>query len=74
MMQNEPTEPEVRKTENDTEKEIIHFLYANGPAYYGDILKALKLSYKKGQEHLTSLKSKGLIKQTRKPLKIEVNQ
>ncbi len=69
MMQNNPIDPEVSKTENNTEKEIIHFLYANGPAYYGDILRALKLSYKKGQEHLTSLQSKGLIRQTKKPLK-----
>jgi len=74
MMQNDPTYPEVRETENDTEKKIIHFLNAHGPAYYGDILRALKLSYKKGQEHLTSLQSKGLIRQTKKPLKIEVNQ
>jgi len=59
---------------NDTEKEIIRFLKLHGPAYYGDIIKSLKLSYKKGYEHLFSLKSRGLIKHTKNPLKIEVNQ
>ena len=66
-------EKKLENIENDTEIKIIRFLQRHGPAYYGDVVKSLKLSYKKGYEHLLSLKSKGLIKNTLNPSKLELN-
>ena len=66
--------PKPDRVENETEKKIIKFLSTHGPTYYGDVIKSLKLSYKRGHEHLFNLKSKGLIKTAQRTSKIDVNR
>ena len=66
--------PKPDSVENETERKIIKFLITNGPTYYGDVIKSLKLSYKRGHEHLFNLKLKGLIKNENKTSKIVVTR
>ncbi len=68
-----------RKTSTDklnkrmnTEKKVIELLEEKGNYLYGDIIKDLNLSYRKGQEVIFSLISKGLIEHCNKSSRLQL--
>ena len=63
----------MTKTNNKTERRIIHFLEENGPSFLGEVVKELKLSYTRGLEHINQLLSKGVIRHSDPPLQYEIN-
>lgn len=64
---------ELKSVDNPFEKEILLFLKRNGKCIYGDIIKELKISGRRGQESIYSLLKKGLIKHKNKTSYIELN-
>ncbi|GAB1453597.1 hypothetical protein MASR2M47_36530 [Draconibacterium sp.] len=61
---------EIKET---TEKEIVDYLEENGPSILGEILKALKLSYSNGKKHINNMLTKGIVKQSGRPMQLELN-
>jgi DNA-binding MarR family transcriptional regulator len=64
---------EIQKVNNPQEKDILLFLKENGKCVYGDIIKELKISGRRGQEAIFSLLKKGLVKHRDKTSYIELN-
>ena len=56
----------LEKIENDTERDIILLLKEKDKCMMGDILMKLRLSYKKGHQHIISLLDKNWISNTEK--------
>jgi len=52
---------DINKIKNPTEREIILFIEQKQYCRYGDLLKSLHLSYRKGQELVYSLVSRGYL-------------
>ncbi len=57
---------ELKKIEDNTEREIIKLLSENEKFMMGDILMKLKLSYQRGHEYLNSLLDKEWVSNTEK--------
>ncbi len=72
-MQNESIDPKAKKTDNDKEKRIIHFLTPPGPASCGDDPDIFMQSHIKSRKHSTSLCFRNFIQQTQKSFKTKVN-
>lgn len=51
----------LKKIKNPTERDILLLIDQNDKCRYGEILKRLNLSYRKGQEVIYSLVSRGYI-------------
>ncbi len=64
---------EIKKVNNPQEKDILLFLKENGKCIYGDIIKELKISGRRGQEAIYSLLNKGLVRHKDKTSYIELN-
>lgn len=64
---------EIKKINNPQEKDILLFLKENGKCIYGDIIKDLKISGRRGQEAIYSLLNKGLVRHKDKTSYIELN-
>lgn len=64
---------EIKKVNNPQEKDILLFLKENGKCIYGDIIKDLKISGRRGQEAIYSLLNKGLVRHKDKTSYIELN-
>ncbi len=62
----------IQTLKNPAEKEIIMLLQNHEEYLYGNIIKELNLSHTKGQEHIYSLVSKGLIKYIGRTSKLEL--
>ncbi len=56
----------------NTEEKVIELLEEKGKYLYGDIIKDLNLSYRKGQEAIFSLISRGLIEHCNKSSKLQL--
>lgn len=69
----ERSELELENINNPFEKDILLFLKRNGQCIYGDIIKELKISGRRGQEAIYSLLQKGLVKHKDKTSYIELN-
>lgn len=52
---------ELEKIENETERDIILLLKEKEKCMMGDILMNLRLSYRRGKQHINSLLSKNWI-------------
>ena len=52
----------IQKISNQFEKDILILLNEKEKYVYGDIIKDLKLSARRGQELISSLLNKGLVK------------
>ncbi len=64
---------EIKKVNSPQEKDILLFLKENGKCIYGDIIKELKISGRRGQEAIYSLLNKGLVRHKDKTSYIELN-
>lgn len=53
---------EIQEISNQLEKDILKLLEEKEKYVYGDIIKELKLSARKGQESIYSLMNKGFVK------------
>ncbi|KJF42733.1 MULTISPECIES: hypothetical protein [Draconibacterium] len=53
---------DIQKISNQFEKDILILLNEKEKYVYGDIIKDLKLSARRGQELISSLLNKGLVK------------
>lgn len=53
---------DIQKISNQFEKDILILLKEKEKYVYGDIIKDLKLSARRGQELISSLLNKGLVK------------
>ncbi len=69
----ERSELELENVNNPFEKDILLFLNRNGKCIYGDIIKELKISGRRGQEAIYSLLQKGLVRHKDKTSYIELN-
>lgn len=56
-----------------TEKKIVEFLSENGPSFFGEVIKELRLSNAKGIENILRLHSKGIIRRTNSPVQYELD-
>lgn len=63
----------MTKINDNTDLKIIEFLNKNGPSFLGEVIKGLKLSNSRGLKHTSQLVSKGIIKQTFRPLQYRLN-
>lgn len=52
---------DIKQIKNPTEKEILLFIDQKKQCRYGELFKSLNLSYRKGQELVYSLVSKGYL-------------
>ena len=52
----------IQEINNEFEKDILKLLNEKEKCVYGDIIKELKLSARKGQESIYSLINKGFVK------------
>jgi predicted DNA-binding transcriptional regulator len=70
---NDKTEVKIKSVDNPFEKDILLFLKQNGNSIYGEIIKELKISGRRGQEAINSLLNKGFVKYPEKSTHIELN-
>jgi len=70
---NKTSKLELENINNPFEKDILLFLNKNGKCIYGDIIKELKISGRRGQEAIFSLLQKGLVKHKDRTSYIELN-
>lgn len=63
----------TKKVTNTTELKIIEFLSENGPCFLGEVIKELKLSYSNGLKLTNHLLSKGIIRHSGPPQRLELN-
>ena len=67
------SELELENIKNPFQKDILLFLSKNGKCIYGDIIKELKISGRRGQEAIYSLLQKGFVRHKDKTSYIELN-
>ena len=53
---------DIQEINNQFEKDILELLNEKEKCVYGDIIKELKLSAQRGQQSISSLLNKGLVK------------
>jgi predicted transcriptional regulator len=70
---NRMDEIKIKSIDNPFEKEILLYLKQNGKSIYGEIIKELKISGRRGQEAINSLLNKGFVKYPEKSTHIELN-
>jgi len=58
---------------NKIDVKIIEFLDKNGPSFFGEVVKELKISNSTGLKRIYTLISKGIIRHSDPPLQYELN-
>ena len=64
---------DIQKISNQFEKDILKLLEEKEECVYGDIIKDLKLSARKGQELIYSLINKGFVKRVDQSSYLKLN-
>ncbi|WP_319499431.1 hypothetical protein [uncultured Draconibacterium sp.] len=64
---------DIQKISNQFEKDILKLLEEKEKCVYGDIIKDLKLSARKGQELIYSLINKGFVKRVDQSSYLKLN-
>ncbi|WP_297100015.1 hypothetical protein [uncultured Draconibacterium sp.] len=64
---------DIQEISNQFEKDILRLLEEKEKYVYGDIIKDLKLSARKGQELIYSLINKGLVKRVDQSSYLKLN-